>query len=108
MKWSAGGALVADPVASARALAGGAVVGVGEAAAIEREAAAADALGQPRLEPLELGDALVDPLRPGGGEARPVAALRRLVGRQLRQLRADLLEAEADPMKAIRRRTGRG
>ena len=39
---------VADPVARARAEAGGAVARVGELAAVEREAAAADALGQAR------------------------------------------------------------
>ena len=37
------------------------VAGVRELAAVEREAAAADALRQPELEALELGDSLVDP-----------------------------------------------
>ncbi len=57
---------VADPVAWARAETGGAVAGVGELAAVEREAAAADAFGEAELEALELGDALVDPRRPRG------------------------------------------
>jgi hypothetical protein len=85
---------VADPVAGA----GGAVAGVGEPAAAEREAAAADALGEAGPEALELGDAGVDAGAPSGREARPVAAGRHLVCRQLRQLGADLIEAEADTL----------
>jgi SAM-dependent methyltransferase len=60
---------VADPVAGARPEAGGTVARVGELTAVEREAAAADALGEPEFEALELGDALVDPRAPGGGQA---------------------------------------
>ena len=51
---------IADPVTRAGPQAGGAVAGVGELTAVEREAAAADALGEPELQALELGDALVD------------------------------------------------
>ena len=57
---------VADPVPGAGTEAGGAVAGVGELAAVEREAAAADALREPAFEALELGDAPVDPRAPGG------------------------------------------
>ncbi len=60
---------IADPVTRAGPQAGGAVAGVGELTAVEREAAAADALREPELQALELGDALVDPRTPGGGEA---------------------------------------
>ncbi len=44
--------------------AGGAVVRVDKPAAIERQAATADAPGEPVLEPLELGDSPVDSRRP--------------------------------------------
>src|SRR5690242_15208365 len=87
------GPRIPEPVTGAGATAGGAVARVGEPAAIERQAAAADALGEAGLEPFELGDPLVDPLRPGGREPRPVAPLGRLVGRQLGELGADLLQA---------------
>ena len=60
---------IADPVARARPEAGSTVAGVGELTAVEREAAAADAFGEPEFQALELGDALVDPRAPGGGEA---------------------------------------
>jgi hypothetical protein len=83
---------VADPVARPRAETGGAVVGIGEPAAVERETAATDALGEPGLEALELGDALVDPRGPLAREARPVAAGRHPSFGQLGELPADLLE----------------
>jgi len=51
----------------------GAVTGVGEPAAVERQTSAADALGEPELEALELGDSVVDPRRPRGRETGPVA-----------------------------------
>ena len=53
---------VADPVARSRSEPRRPVIRIGEPAAIEREAAAADALGEPRLEALELGDPGVDAL----------------------------------------------
>ena len=52
---------VADPVARAGSQAGGAVVGICELAAVEREAAAADAFRQPQLQALQFGDPVVDP-----------------------------------------------
>ena len=52
---------IADPVAWSWAAGAGSVVGVGETAAVEREAAAPDALGEADLQALELGDARVDP-----------------------------------------------
>src|SRR5712691_9538561 len=82
---------VADPVARAGTEAGSAVAGVGELAAVERQAAAADALGQAELEPPELGNALVDPRAPRCRETGPVAAGGRLMGRKLRELGSDLL-----------------
>src|SRR5919198_4790830 len=74
---------VADPVARPRTEAGRPVSRVREPAALQREAAATDALGEADLEALELGDAGVDALRPGAREARPVAACRRVVAGQL-------------------------
>src|SRR5262249_10223662 len=64
----------------------------------EREAAAADALGEPDLEAAKLADALVDARAPRRREARPVAARRGAVGRELVQLGADLVEREADAL----------
>ena len=58
---------VADPVARTGAAPARAVARVGELAAVQREAAAANAFGEPDLEPLELGDARVDA---GGPVAR--------------------------------------
>ena len=55
---------IADPVARARAGTTRAVSGVGELAAVQREAAAADALREPGAQPLELGDPFIDPGRP--------------------------------------------
>ena len=52
------------PSSGGRALARHAIAGIGELAAVERQAAAADALGQAGAQPLELGDALVDARRP--------------------------------------------
>jgi len=85
-------ALVVDPVARAGSEAGGAVVGIGQLAAVEREAAAADAFRQPELQALQFGDPVVDPRGPGGGESRPVSARGRLMKRKLGKLGADLIE----------------
>ena len=51
-----------------------AVVRVGERAPVQREAAAADAVGHRGLQALELGDLVVDAAAPAGGEGRPVRA----------------------------------
>ena len=95
-----------------RGRAGRAVLGVRDRAAVEREAAAADALGQADLQPLELGDPLVDARRPAARQARPVAPGRRAVGGQLGELAP--ISSSVSPtrcaktMNAIRRSTGRG
>ncbi len=93
---------IADPEARARARARRTVARVRELAAFEREAAAADALGQPGLEALELGDPLVDAARPGAREPRPVASRRGLVRREPRELVARSRRASGRP--AVRRR----
>ena len=89
---------IAEPVARPGAEAGGAIVGIGELAAVEREAAAADALGEARLQALQLGDPLVDAAAPGGGEPRPVRRVGDTVRGQLGELGGDLVEGEADPL----------
>src|SRR5262245_42376268 len=81
----------ADPGPRARPLARRAIARVRQAAAIERETAAADALRQPCLEPLQLGDPLADPLGPARGQLRPVGALGHAVVRQPVELGPDLL-----------------
>ena len=90
---------VADPVARARPEARGAVSRVREPAALERQAATADALGEAALEPFELADPLIDATAPAAREPRPVAAVGNPVGRQLGELVADLLEGEADSLR---------
>ena len=74
---------VADPVTRAGAAPAGAVAWIGEPAAVERQAPATDAFGQPAPEPLQLGDALIDPRGPrcaqgatshGGSAPAPGAA----------------------------------
>ena len=52
---------VSKPIAGARAEPRHAIIRIGEPAAVEREAAAAYALGQSRLEAFQLGDLPVDP-----------------------------------------------
>jgi len=85
-------------VARAGPEAGRAVAGIGELATIEREAAATDALREPVLQPFELGDAFVDSFRPPPREPGPVAPVRSAVGRELAELRRDLVERQADAL----------
>ena len=103
---------IADPVARARAGTTRAVSGVGELAAVQREAAAADALREPGAQPLELGDPLIDPGRPAARQPRPVAAVGASVRRELGELSAISPSVRpirwAKTMKAIRRSTERG
>jgi hypothetical protein len=96
---SSGPRPVADPVARAGTESSGAVARIRELAAVEREAAAADALGEAEPQALELGDTLVDSRRPSGREACPVAAGGRLIGGKLRELGAYLLERQACPLR---------
>src|SRR5437588_1479627 len=93
-----GGRPVADPVARSWSEARGAVLRIRELAAVERQTAAPDALRQAGLQPLELGDARIDPGAPTRGQPRPVAPIGRPVGRELGELRANLLERQADPL----------
>src|SRR4051794_33015279 len=93
------GPRVAHPVPRPRTVSRGAVARVGQLAAAEREAAAADALGQPLAQALELGYARVDAGGPRTGELRPVRAGRRAVLGQLRELRAHFVEGQPDPLR---------
>ena len=90
---------VAEPEAWPGTQAGHTIAGIGELAAVEGEAPAADALGQTGLEAAELCDSLVDPGLPAPGEARPVAASRCSVTRKPRELDADLLECEPHSLR---------
>jgi hypothetical protein len=106
------GRAVAYPVARAGAEASCPVAWVGELAALDRETAAADALGQPVLEALELRDALIDPGGPRARETRPISAGWRAVRRQLPSSAPITSSVSpirwAKTMNAIRRSTGRG
>jgi len=70
------------------------VVGVEECAAVDREAAAADAGGESVADCLEGGDAVVEVVAPGAGEAFPVAARRWVVGGERFECGADLLQGD--------------
>src|SRR5262245_10080277 len=70
---------IAHPEPRAGPGAGRPVVRVREPAAVQRQAAAADALGQPDLQALQLGDPVVDARAPAARQPRPVAAGRRAV-----------------------------
>src|SRR5262245_8067117 len=82
--------LVADPVTRAGTQPRGAVVRIGELAAVERQAAAADAFAEPGLQPLQFGNSCIDPGRPGARQTLPVVAGRRTVRRQLGEFGTDL------------------
>jgi nitrite reductase/ring-hydroxylating ferredoxin subunit len=56
--------LSAEPIARSGPRASGSIGRIGEIASVDRKAAASDAFGQSCAETLELGDPLVDPLRP--------------------------------------------
>src|SRR6516164_1098065 len=91
-------ALVADPVARAGAETPRAVPGVREPASVEREAAAADAGGQARPQPLELGDVFIDPPAPARGQLRPVRPFGHAVRGELGEFRTHLVQRHADPL----------
>src|SRR5262249_35656982 len=90
--------LVPLPVTRAGTAAAGAIPRIRVPAAVGRETAAADAAGQAVLEPLELRDPLLYPGPPSAREAGPVAPDGGPVVRELRQLAADLLEIQPDPL----------
>src|SRR5579875_588720 len=90
---------IADPEAGAGAAGPGAVARIGERTAVERQAAAADALGEAGAQALELRDALVDPCGPCAREARPVPPAGGAVRGQLLELGGDLVEREPDPLR---------
>ena len=90
---------VADPVPRTRAEACSAIVRVGETAAVEGQAAAADAALEPGPQQLELGDPSIDARDPGARQTRPVPPGGRAVGGELGELRADLLERQPDALR---------
>ena len=77
----------------------GLIAGVDVGAALEREAAAADAAGDAALEALELGDPLVDARLPGAPHQGPRAAVRRLPARELPEELGDLVQGEPDLLR---------
>src|SRR5579871_3582804 len=86
---------IAEQVAGPRTERRRAVSRVGQAAAIEGQAAAADAVVEAPSQSLELGDAVLDPLAPTGGQARPVGPGGDAVGREPGQLGRNLHEGQA-------------
>jgi hypothetical protein len=72
-----------------------------EVAALQAQAAAADAAVEVVAKPLELGDPLVDPVAPGLGQPAPVRAGRRAVVRQRVQRLFDLREGQPDPLGGL-------
>src|SRR5262249_8623369 len=91
--------LGAYPVARTRTATSRPVAGIGELTAIQRQAAAADALGERRLEPLQLDDAGADPLRPLRREFGPVRTVGHAIPRKSYKLGPELVERQADPLR---------
>ena len=81
---------------STRTGASGAILGVGQPAVLQREAATPDAVPKPVAQAFELGDALVDPPRPGAGQSGPVGPLGHAIVRQAGELGADLGQRQSD------------
>src|SRR5690242_3689223 len=67
------------------------VARVGQQAAVQGQAAAPDAFGQAELEPLELGDPLVDLSAPAARQPGPVLARGHTMRREGGELGPDLL-----------------
>src|SRR6185295_3329626 len=87
---------VAEPVPRPRPAPRRAVARIGQLAALEREAAATDALGEAGLQALELGEPFLDARRPLARQAGPVAPPRHVVRRQPGELGADLVQRQPD------------
>lgn len=85
-----------DPQAGSRPTTAKAISGIGNLAAVEREASAANTSGESRAQALQFGNAGIDPLGPATGELGPIAALRDTVIGELRQFGAYFFEREAD------------
>src|SRR4029453_12767529 len=88
-----------EPVARTGAGPAGAIGRIREFAFVDRQTSATDALGQPSLEPLKLGNPLIDPFGPLAREAGPVLSRRHPIGRKLGELRADLIERQPDALR---------
>src|SRR5690606_27647400 len=84
------GGLIAKQKPRARPGASRPVHRVQDRAALHRKAAATNAIHQALLEPLELGDALVDARAPSACEASPVLVGGDAVDGELVELRSDL------------------
>ena len=77
----------------------GLVLGIGQTAPLQTEAAATDAAVQPIPQPLETLDLLVQPGPPAPGQPRPVGLGRRPALGQCRQRNGDLIEAQSHPLR---------
>src|SRR5207237_1332800 len=75
------------------------VVGVEQAAELEREAAAPDAAVEPVAEPLEHRDLMVEAGAPRPREALPIVGVRGPVLGERGEGRPDFLEAQADLLR---------
>ena len=77
----------------------GLVAGVGQGAGLEAQAAAADAAVEPVAQPLDPLDLLVEARPPGLAQPVPVGLGRRPAVGEGGEGRADLLQAEPDPLR---------
>ncbi len=96
---AAAGRAVSDPEPRPRPGGADAVPWIGELATVEGQAAAADAVREAGLQPLELDDPPLDPVAPCARQSGPVASRRDRVDGQLGELDSDLLEGEADALR---------
>src|SRR4051794_26285674 len=88
--------MVAEQIARAGAALCCAVLGIGEAARLQRQAAAADALREPCLQSLQLLDPCVDASRPAPRQLCPIRPIRHAVVRKSGEFRSDLVERQAN------------
>src|SRR5665213_3234539 len=94
--WSPGPDSIAQQEARAGAGAGGAIPGIVEAAAGEREASAADAAVEQVARPLEHSDPALECGADAAADGLPIAARRRPALRQRAQHGADLRQRQAE------------
>ncbi len=89
---------ITNPVAGSWAKARSPVIWICEPASVQGEAPAPYAVAEAGHKTLELGQLLVDPFGPSARERRPVATGGGMVGRELGELRGDLVKGEANAL----------
>ncbi|OWK23179.1 hypothetical protein AJ87_34785 [Rhizobium yanglingense] len=87
------------PIPRPRPLASCYISRVGQATAVDRQAATADALGKPGPQALQFGYALVDALCPLPRQSRPIPTRGHAFGWQLGELGADLLKRQPNALR---------